>query len=158
MQVWPTSADGTQPCGPNRLRHDGVVILGAGMDSRAYRLARRSDVPVFEVDLPVNIVRKKAAVQRAIGVPSSVHLVALDFERDGVNMYDPAVLYRRFRQRQQVWKVGMNPDDAAGFIGEFGWRLVEQAEPDHNMRNYIEPTGPRAACIAARVVGVRTKD
>ena len=30
---------------------DAVVILGAGMDTRAYRLARRSDIPVFEVDL-----------------------------------------------------------------------------------------------------------
>ncbi|HYZ67376.1 MAG TPA: SAM-dependent methyltransferase, partial [Mycobacterium sp.] len=29
---------------------DSVVILGAGMDTRAYRLARRSDIPVFEVD------------------------------------------------------------------------------------------------------------
>ena len=42
-----------------------------------------ADIPVFEVDLPVNIARKEAAVQRAIGaVPASVHLVPLDFERD----------------------------------------------------------------------------
>jgi methyltransferase (TIGR00027 family) len=62
---------------------DSVVVLGAGMDTRAYRLARRSDIPVFEVDLPVNIERKKAAVQRTLGgVPASVHLVPLDFERD----------------------------------------------------------------------------
>ena len=37
---------------------DAVVMLGAGMDTRGYRLARASDVPVFEVDLPVNIERK----------------------------------------------------------------------------------------------------
>ena len=62
---------------------DSVVVLGAGMDTRSYRLARRSDIPIFEVDLPVNIERKKAAIQRAIGaLPSSVHLVPLDFERD----------------------------------------------------------------------------
>jgi methyltransferase (TIGR00027 family) len=62
---------------------DAVVDLGAGMDTRAYRLARRSELRIFEVDLPVNITRKKAAVQRAIGaVPASVHLVPLDFERD----------------------------------------------------------------------------
>ena len=46
---------------------DAIVILGAGMDTRAYRLARRSDIPVYEVDLPVNITRKQAAVERAIG-------------------------------------------------------------------------------------------
>ena len=42
-----------------------------------------TDIPVFEVDLPVNIDRKKAAVQRALGaLPASVRLVPLDFEHD----------------------------------------------------------------------------
>jgi methyltransferase (TIGR00027 family) len=43
---------------------DAVVILGAGLDTRGYRLARRSAIPVFEVDLPVNIARKRAIVRR----------------------------------------------------------------------------------------------
>jgi methyltransferase (TIGR00027 family) len=181
---------------------DSVVVLGAGMDTRAYRLARRSDIPVFEVDLPVNIARKKAAVRRAIGVvPASVHLVPLDFERDdlfgeltrhgyrtdartffiwegvtqylnedavratlgalhaspagsrlaftyvrrdfidGVNMYDAAILYKRFRQRQQVWRFGLDPDEVTEFVAEYGWRVVEQAGPDYFLRNYIEPVG-----------------
>jgi methyltransferase (TIGR00027 family) len=185
---------------------DAVVVLGAGMDTRAYRLARRSDIPVFEVDLPVNIARKRAAVQRAIGaVPASVHLVSLDFERDdlisalaacgyrpdartffiwegvtqyltedavratldalqatptgsrlvftyvrkdfidGVNMYDAAILYKRFRQRQQVWHFGLDPDEVSAFIAEYGWQLDEQAGPDYFLRNYIEPTGRRLA-------------
>ena len=181
---------------------DAVVVLGAGLDSRAYRFARRSDLPVFEVDLPVNIARKRAVVQRVLGaVPTSVRLVPLDFERDdvvatlsghgyrtdartfvvwegvtqylsegavhatlhalqtlapgsrlvftyvrqsfidGVNLYDAATLYRRFRQRQQVWKFGLEPDDVASFIAGHGWRLVEQAGPDYFLRNYIRPAG-----------------
>lgn len=181
---------------------DAVVVLGAGMDTRAYRLAHRSDIPVFEVDLPVNIARKTTAVQRAIGgVPASVHLVPLDFERDdlidtltdygyqtdartffiwegvtqyltedavratlrallpapagsrlvftyvrkdfidGLNMYGAAILYKRFRQRQQVWRFGLDPDTAPGFAAEYGWRLVEQAGPEYYLRNYIEPAG-----------------
>jgi methyltransferase (TIGR00027 family) len=181
---------------------DSVVVLGAGMDTRAYRLAHRSDSPVFEVDLPVNIARKKAAVQRAIGgVPASVHLVPLDFERDdligaltghgyrtntrtffiwegvtqyltdeavratlgalkatpagsrlvftyvrrdfidGVNMYDAAILYKRFRQRQQVWRFGLDPGQVSEFIAEYGWRLIEQAGPDYFLQHYIEPSG-----------------
>jgi len=181
---------------------DAVVVLGAGMDTRAYRLARRSDIPVFEVDLPINIERKRAAVRRAIGaVPASVHLVPLDFERDdlmgtlaahgyradartffiwegvtqylteeavratldalrdvpsgsrlvftyvrrdfidGVNMYDAAILYKRFRQRQQVWRFGLHPDEVTAFIAEYGWQLVEQAGPDYFLRNYIVATG-----------------
>ena len=62
---------------------DAVVVLGAGLDTRAYRLARRTDMPVFEVDLPVNIDRKKAVVRRVLGgPPPSVRLVPVDFERD----------------------------------------------------------------------------
>ena len=62
---------------------DAVVILGAGLDTRGLRLARRSDLQIFEVDLPLNIARKKAAVRHAIGaIPASVRLVPLDFERD----------------------------------------------------------------------------
>ena len=62
---------------------DAVVILGAGMDTRAYQLARHTHMPVFEVDLPVNIARKTATVRRVLGeVPRSVRFVALDFERD----------------------------------------------------------------------------
>jgi methyltransferase (TIGR00027 family) len=185
---------------------DSVVVLGAGLDTKAYRLARRSDIPVFEVDLPVNIARKKAAVLRAIGaVPASVHLVPLDFECDnlidaltghgyrpdtrtffiwegvtqyltedavratlgalqatsagsrlvftyvrkdfidGVNMYDAAILYTRFRQRQQVWRFGLYPDEVSAFVAEYGWQLDEQAGPDYFSRNYIEPTGRKLA-------------
>jgi methyltransferase (TIGR00027 family) len=62
---------------------DAVVVLGAGFDTRAYRLARRSDIPVFEVDQPLNVDRKKKVVARVLGTPpASVRLVPVDFERD----------------------------------------------------------------------------
>ncbi|MGH3677908.1 MAG: SAM-dependent methyltransferase [Mycobacterium sp.] len=62
---------------------DAVVILGAGLDTRPYRLAHRTDIPVYEVDLPKNIARKKKTVRRALGgQPPSVRLVPVDFERD----------------------------------------------------------------------------
>jgi O-methyltransferase involved in polyketide biosynthesis len=60
---------------------------------------------------------------------------------DGVNMYDAAILYKRFRQRQQVWRFGLDPDEVSAFLAEYGWRLVEQAGPDYYLRNYIRPTG-----------------
>ena len=62
-----------------------VVVLGAGLDTLAYRLARETQIPIFEVDQPINIARKAAAVRRALGeLPSSVRLVPLDFEHDDV--------------------------------------------------------------------------
>ena len=53
------------------------------MDTRPYLLTRRVRIPVFEVDLPVNIARKLETVRRVLGGPPlSVRLVALDLERD----------------------------------------------------------------------------
>jgi methyltransferase (TIGR00027 family) len=181
---------------------DAVVVLGAGLDTLAYRLARLSDIPIFEVDQPVNIDRKAAAVRRVLGqVPSSVQLVPLDFERDdvltvlaehgyrindrtffiweavtqyltadavhatleslrpaasgsrllftyvrrdfidGVNFYGAKQLYRRFRERQQLWRFGLQPDEVAAFLDGHGWRLVEQLGPEQIVRRYVEPTG-----------------
>lgn len=64
---------------------DAVVVLGAGLDTRGCRIARHSDLPVFEVDLPVNSARKAAVLRRALGgIPPSVHLVPVDVEHDDV--------------------------------------------------------------------------
>jgi methyltransferase (TIGR00027 family) len=64
---------------------DAVVVLGAGFDTLAYRLAVITPIPIFEVDQPVNVTRKTAAVKRALGAPPrSVRLVPVDFERDDV--------------------------------------------------------------------------
>src|SRR4051794_17754299 len=42
---------------------DAVIVLGAGLDPLAYRLTRQHRIPVFEVDLPVNIARKAKTVR-----------------------------------------------------------------------------------------------
>ncbi|ATY13443.1 SAM-dependent methyltransferase [Amycolatopsis sp. AA4] len=60
---------------------DAVVILGAGFDTRACRLPALAKIPVYEVDLPANIARKRTALTRALGrVPENVTLVPIDFE------------------------------------------------------------------------------
>jgi methyltransferase (TIGR00027 family) len=181
---------------------DAVVILGAGFDTLAYRLARMTRIPIFEVDQPVNVARKTAAVKRALGAPpSSVRLVPLDFECDdvltvltehgyrpesrtvfvweavtqyltaeavyatltalrsaaagsrlvftyirrdfidGINLYGAVPLYRRFVQRQPLWRFGLPPQEVATFLAGHGWRLCEQAGPDLILQRYIEPTG-----------------
>jgi methyltransferase (TIGR00027 family) len=181
---------------------DAVVILGAGLDTRAYRLTRRVRVPVFEADQPVNIAMKAKTVRRVLGEPPlSVRLVALDFERDdlltslaehgyrtdyraffvcegvtqylteggvrrtleglraaapgsrlvftyvrrdfieGGNRYGTRTLYRNVRERHQLWHFGLQPEEVAGFIGEYGWRLAEQAGPDDLVQRYVRPAG-----------------
>jgi O-methyltransferase involved in polyketide biosynthesis len=56
-------------------------------------------------------------------------------------MYGASMLYRRFRQRQQAWRFGLDPTDVAEFVAEYGWHLVEQAGPEYFLEHYIRPTG-----------------
>jgi methyltransferase (TIGR00027 family) len=59
-----------------------LVILGAGLDSRAWRLDSLKDTVVFEVDFPSSQAYKR---ERAAAVPNKakwVRFVAIDFERD----------------------------------------------------------------------------
>src|SRR5215207_5049786 len=59
------------------------VILGAGYDTRAFRLIAPAGARAFEVDLPDNVVRKKAILKRLFDqVPERVELVPVDFETD----------------------------------------------------------------------------
>lgn len=181
---------------------DTVVVLGAGLDTRACRIARHSDMPVFEVDQHVNTERKAAVLQRVLGAtPPSVRLVPLDFETealmpalqaagyrrddrtffiwegvtqylrpeavrstldqlrsaapgsrlvftyirqdfvDGTDLHGAEVLYRRFRQRRQVWQSGLVREDVGELLSQYGWRLVEQAGPSYFRDTYIRPTG-----------------
>ncbi|WP_234817849.1 class I SAM-dependent methyltransferase [Mycolicibacterium sphagni] len=46
---------------------DAVVILGAGYDTRAFRLPELAGFPVCEVDLPGNTTRRAAALHRTFG-------------------------------------------------------------------------------------------
>ena len=58
------------------------VILGAGFDTRAYRLPSDTRVRVFEVDSPQTQMVKRETLQK-VGIDSSaVTFVAADFEKD----------------------------------------------------------------------------
>lgn len=112
---------------------DTVVILGAGLDTRAYRLTRQVRIPIFEVDLPVNIARKAKTVRRVLGeLPLSVRLVALDFEQDDL--------------LTALAEHGYLPDYRAFFICEgLTQYLTERA-----VRRTLE--GLRAAAVGSRLV------
>lgn len=61
---------------------DQVVILGAGFDCRAYRIAGIEDVRAFEVDHPATLASKKDQLRRALGtLPPHVEFLEIDFNR-----------------------------------------------------------------------------
>jgi len=59
-----------------------VVVLGAGFDSRAWRLAALSSLPVFEVDHPATSREKRQRLLDAGLDPSRIVEVPIDFDRD----------------------------------------------------------------------------
>ena len=60
-----------------------LVLLGAGLDARAYRLAALKDTVVFEVDHPSTQREKRARVP-SDHVAKDVRFVSVDFARDSL--------------------------------------------------------------------------
>src|SRR5205085_11696149 len=61
---------------------DQVVLLGAGFDARAHRIAGIERVRVFEVDHPDTQAAKRERVRRRFGgEPRHVAYVPVDFDR-----------------------------------------------------------------------------
>lgn len=63
---------------------DELILLGAGLDSRPYRMADGlAGVRVLEVDHPASQSSKRERLQRLLGeLPEHVEFVAVDFTRD----------------------------------------------------------------------------
>ncbi|HKA58017.1 MAG TPA: SAM-dependent methyltransferase [Gemmatimonadales bacterium] len=60
-----------------------VVILGAGFDSRAYRLSRLAAIDIFEVDHPDTQAAKQDALKRVLSsAPKHVRFVPVDFKQN----------------------------------------------------------------------------
>jgi len=97
----------SQACITNGVEQ--VVILGAGFDSRAYRLKAFSKVKVFEVDHP-NTQKTKAAKLKTVlkEWPRWVTLVPVDFEKDRLDEKLLAAGYRRDLKTLFIWE-GVTP-------------------------------------------------
>lgn len=62
-----------------------VVILGAGLDGRAWRMSELREVTVFEVDHPDTQRVKRSRLSALEPHAKSIHFVAVDFERDDLD-------------------------------------------------------------------------
>lgn len=84
---------------------DAVVNLGAGSDTRAYRLPALADMPVWEVDQPENIGPKQARLQKLFGeVPNHVKLLPIDFDREELGTVLAAHGYPADRRMFFIWE------------------------------------------------------
>lgn len=84
---------------------DQVVILGAGLDSRAYRIPGIERARVFEIDQPAVVAYKRERLVQILGeLPPHVTLIPLDFDLQ--------------RLDSALYDAGFRPETPAFFIWE----------------------------------------
>jgi methyltransferase (TIGR00027 family) len=83
-----------------------VVILGAGYDSRAYRMQEQMRrTTVFEVDFPPTQELKKLRIRESLGrVPKNVVFVPIDFTREDLTTVLSRAGYHTDRKTVFVWE------------------------------------------------------
>ncbi len=179
-----------------------IVNLGAGFDTRVYRLPALAALPAWEVDQPVNIEAKRTGVQNALGrIPAHVTLVPINFITqdlgaalkehgyagdkktffiweavsqyltetavrqtfnflgqappgshltftyvlrdfiEGENVYGQEKFYERMLVKDKIWHFGFDPAKVADFLGEYGWRLIEDVSYEALNDRHARPKG-----------------
>ncbi|MCU0683632.1 MAG: SAM-dependent methyltransferase [Polyangiaceae bacterium] len=137
-----------------------IVLLGAGLDARAYRLQGLANALVFEVDHPATQAakRRRLAGCAAVATAREVRFVAVDFERERLPDALEAAGFDATRPSAWVWEgVTMYLSEAARSSTLAA--LAALAAPGSEvLLTYMRPGDVgtplrRAACAAAALVG-----
>jgi methyltransferase (TIGR00027 family) len=91
--------DAIRECIPPQL-----VILGAGLDSRAWRMPELRDAVVFEVDHPDTQREKRARAEKLQPFAGEIHFVPVDFTRDSLGNALRAAGHDPGRATSWVWE------------------------------------------------------
>jgi methyltransferase (TIGR00027 family) len=82
-----------------------LVILGAGLDTRPYRLAGLEHVQVFEIDLPAVQNDKKKKLQKYLGrLPEQVTFIPIDFDTQTLEAVFTGTAFDPARPAVFVWE------------------------------------------------------
>jgi methyltransferase (TIGR00027 family) len=96
------------------VRSPQLVILGAGLDGRAFRMPELRDVVVFEVDHPDTQREKRTRAAALVPMARDVRFVPVDFTRDSLDDALSAAGHDASRPTTWVWEgVVMYLDEAA---------------------------------------------
>ncbi len=84
---------------------DQLVILGAGFDSRPYRIAGIDQTRVFEVDLPGTEKLKQKRLEKVLGaIPENVTLVGIDFDHQSLADVLSAAGFQKGKRTLFIWE------------------------------------------------------
>jgi methyltransferase (TIGR00027 family) len=84
--------------------HPQVVLLGAGLDGRAWRMPELADAVVFEVDHPDTQREKRLRAEALAPVAREVRFVPVDFERQDLDDELAAARHDPTRPTTWVWE------------------------------------------------------
>jgi len=98
-----------------------LVVLGAGFDSRAWRLPGLAGLPVFEVDHPSTASQKSARLQALGADPSRVVSVAVDFDRDRLPERLAAAGFDGSKVTVVIWEGVTNYLTENAVLSVFAW-------------------------------------
>ena len=101
---------------------ESLVNLGAGFDTRAYRLPALATVPVWEVDQLENIAAKRSRLKKVLEeVPSHVTLVPIDFDREALGAVLRSHGYPPESKTFFIWEAVSQYLTEAGIRATFGF-------------------------------------
>ena len=84
---------------------DAVVNLGAGFDTRVYRLHGVAGKPIWELDQPANIHAKRERLLQAVrSIRANIRLVPIDFDRENIASVLEAHDYSFDAQTFFIWE------------------------------------------------------
>ena len=116
---------------------DAMVNLGAGFDTRAFRLRELSGVHVWEVDQSENIRLKHKRLLKVLGsIPSHVRLVPVDFDRGELEGILASQGYSREMKTFFIWEGVTQYLTEAGIRSTFDF-LAHAAPGSHLAFTYI---------------------
>jgi methyltransferase (TIGR00027 family) len=138
--------------------HSQLVILGAGLDGRAWRLKELADIDVFEVDHPASQADKRSRLDRLESTAKSIRFVPVDFSRDSLGDALAAEGHDRTLPTTWIWE-GVIPyltrDEVQRTLGAIaevsapGSRLVI----NYQLRSFSATIGRRVMNAIARMSG-----
>jgi len=99
-----------------------IVNLGAGFDTRLYRLPGLADLPAWEVDQCENVKVKEKRLRKAWGtIPTNVRLVSADLDRDDLGSILAAQGYSTRVPTFFVWEAVTQYLTEQGVRATFDW-------------------------------------
>ncbi|WP_437568953.1 class I SAM-dependent methyltransferase [Sorangium sp. So ce542] len=129
-----------------------VASLGAGLDTRAFRMKALSATHFFEIDHPATQAFKRGKAAALSPVVERLTYVAVDFERDALSARLRASGHRPDEPTAWVWEgVVMYLSDEA--LGATLRALAEASAPGSVLLvNYMEPGGRRGLAFMRHLV------